>query len=99
MSMTYFNTRKFEPRGAGELFGSWHSVTAFGLSYCPWGSWGENTEVVAIPFSVGHVLSELATMTRGGPELDVAHILMELSKSLCHNKTVIMKRFQLWTRI
>ena len=49
MSRTYFNIRKFEPSGAGQLSVSWHWLLFFfffGLSYCSWGSCGENTEVV-----------------------------------------------------
>ena len=98
MSMTYFSIRKFEPRGAGQLFGSWHSVTVclffclFVLSYCSWGSCGENTGVVCHSLlQWTHVLSELATMTRAFWVAlhNMVHRFIELCKPLYHNKTVI----------
>ena len=50
-------------------------------------------ELVAISFSSDHVLSELFTMTHPSwvARHSIAHSFTELSKPLCHDKTVIHK--------
>ena len=53
------------------------------FSYCPWG--------LPFPSPVGHVLSELFTMTRGSWVAlhRMAHSFTELCQPLCHNEVVI----------
>ena len=91
--MTYFNIRKFEPSGAGQLSVSWHWLLFFffffGLSYCSWGSCGENTEVVCHSLLQWTMFCQnlpLWPVCFGWPLNDMAHRFIELCKPLCHNK-------------